>query len=148
VPGDFEVLDVRAEGTAPPGSEGLYVRWTESEGAYRYLVALRATIPPWCVEYGERCLNGSTQVLPDRQGWFAVTQNTVLQTVVSGEAAEEIASGRGPWYVDVYAVSKPLYEYLTTGTSGRLFPVPPVQNVEGGYGAVGAWVVRTMKIEP
>jgi hypothetical protein len=148
VPGDFEVLEVSAKGD-PPGTEGLEVRWTKSEGAYRYLVGLRAETPPWCGNGQCGCNTDGSYcrwVHPDRQGWFAVTTDTVLSTVVSGKGAEEIADGEGPWYVEVYAVDKAIYEYLTTGTSGDLFPVPPVQNVEGGYGAVGAWVRRSMRI--
>ncbi len=80
---------------------------------------------------------------PDRQGWFAVTRDTVLETAVAGKGAEGSANGGGPWYVDVYAVSRSLHDYLTTGSTSELLPVPPVQNVKGGYGAVGAWVMRS-----
>lgn len=140
VPGDFELLETSAQGD-PPGTEGLEVRWTSSEGAHRYLVGLRAETPPW--DCGPACT-----AAPDRQGWFMVTTDTVLNTVVSGTGAEEIENGKGPWYVDVYAVDQALYEYLATGTSGDLFPVPPVQNVDGGYGAVGAWVRRSIQVRP
>jgi hypothetical protein len=48
--------------------------------------------------------------------------------------------------VDVYALDRALFEYLTTGASGDLFPVPPVQNIVGGHGAMGAWVRRTRRL--
>lgn len=133
VPGDFELREVSADGD-PPGTTGLEVRWTPSAGAYRYLVALRAETEPRCV-----------RIQDCDQGWFAVTQDTALRASVP---AEELAGGGGPWFVDVYAMDRAVYEYLTTGTSGDVFPVPPVQNVNGGYGAMGAWVVRSARIRP
>lgn len=135
IPGDFSVVTATATGD-PPGTKRFDASWSRSRGAYRYLVALRAADPPF-----------QTSV-PDRKGWFAVTTDTSLSTVVSGKAAEELVGGGGPWYVDVYAVDKALYEYLTTGTDAALYPVPPLQNVKGGYGAVGSWVRRSMEIEP
>lgn len=143
VPGDFQVHAVTARGD-PPGTEGLDVSWSPSDGAYRYLIGLRPTVPPWDCELGHSGCNSG----PDRQGWFAVTADTLLKDVVAGKEAEELAGAEGPWYVDVYAVDRALYEYLTTGTDAKLYPVPPVQNVKGGYGAVGSWVRRSLEIEP
>jgi hypothetical protein len=128
VPGDFTLREVRASGN-PPGATALDVRWSPSEHAYRYLVALRPQTLPRCVEIND-C----------DQGWYAVTADTVLMATVPAEAVQ---GAGGPWWVDVYAVERALYEYLTTGATGDLFPVPPLQNVEGGYGAIGAWVRRS-----
>lgn len=133
VPGDFRVREVTARGT-PPGTEELQVRWTPSSGAYRYVVALRPQMEPRCI-----AMNNC------RQGWYAVTSDTVLREKVP---AAELEGAEGPWSVDVYAMNQAAYEYLTTGTAGNLFPVPPVQNVNGGYGAAGAWVRRSKDIEP
>lgn len=138
VPGDFRLLNAEATGS-PPGTEVLRAVWSPSDGAYRYLVGLRSENPPWGC--GENCY-----AEPDRQGWLLATADTVIETVVSGQAAEEIATGSGNWYVDVYAVDRGLYEYLMTGTPGHLFPVPPLQNVDGGYGVVGSWVRRSFQI--
>lgn len=150
VPGDFQVLAVSAAGD-PPGTAGLSVRWTPSDGAYRYLVGLRPTVPPWCSNGKCGCSPDESfcrWVAPDRQGWFVATADTVLETAVSGKGADEIAGSEGPWFIEVYAVDRALYQYLTSGSTGNLFPVAPTQNVEGGHGAVGAWVRRSMKIEP
>jgi len=133
VPGEFQVREVVARGT-PPGTEELRVSWTPSKGAYRYVVALRPQTAPRCV-----------RIRACTQGWYAATTDTVLQTRVP---ASELQGGEGAWFVDVYAMDRAVYEYLTTGSSGNLFPVPPVQNVEGGYGAVGAWVRRSRLVVP
>lgn len=131
VPGDFRITSARASG-APPGTGGLQVRWSASPGAFRYVVAVRPATAPRCV-----------QIRDCDQGWSMATRDTSLDATVPAEA---LAGGEGPWYVDVYAMDQALYEYLTTGTTGNLFPVGAVQNVAGGYGAVGAWVVRSQKL--
>jgi hypothetical protein len=131
VPGDFSVRTVVSRG-APPGTQGLEAAWSRSTGVYRYVVTLRPTIAPECV-----------RIRSCDQRWFAVTTDTTIQTTVP---ADKLAGGEGPWFLDVYAVDRPLYEYLTTGASGDLFPVPPVQNVQGGHGAVGAWLRRSKQL--
>lgn len=128
VPGEFQITEVDARGELP-GTGGLQVRWTSSEGVYRYVVAVRPTRAPSCVEMSS-C----------EQGWYVATRDTSIDTVVPPEA---LAGGSGPWNVDVYSMDEALYQYLTTGTSGNLFPVGAVQNVAGGFGAVGSWVRRT-----
>jgi hypothetical protein len=133
VPGDFQVREVIARGS-PPGTEELEVRWTPSSGAYRYVVAMRGQDEPRCL-----IMNSC------RQGWYGVTTDTVFSGKVP---ASELEGTEGPWSVDVYSMNQSAYEYLTTGTAGNLFSVPPVQNVSGGYGAVGAWVRRSKDIEP
>jgi hypothetical protein len=133
IPNDFEVTSVIAQGD-PPGTQTLKVQWTRSEGAHRYVVAVRQETAPRCVRISD-C----------DQGWFVVTEDTIIDTIVP---EEEVGGGEGSWFVDVYAMDKAVYEYLMTGTTGDLFPVPPVQNVEDGYGAVGAWVRRSVLIQP
>lgn len=128
VPAAFTITELEARGELP-GTEGLAVTWTRSVGTYRYVVAVRPTRLSPCM-----------QISDCDQSWFAATSDTTLQATVPAEALE--GSG-GPWTVDVYAMDKALYQYLTTGTSGNLFPVAPVQNVEHGLGAVGAWVRRS-----
>lgn len=131
VPGDFRLIRASAEGT-PPGSGGLDVWWTPSRGAYRYLVALRPTTAPGCLNT-KAC----------RRGWYAVTTDTMFAGTVP---TDQMDGARGPWSIDVFALDQAAFEYLTTGSSGNLFPVPPMQNVEGGYGAIGAWVHRSLAI--
>lgn len=128
VPGPFQITEAAAQGDVP-GTEGLRVRWTPSTGAYRYVVALRPSTPPSCVE-----------IASCEQGWFIATQDTAIDERVPPGA---LAGSTGPWFVDVIAMDEALYQYLTTGTSGNLFPVGAVQNVNGGYGAVGSWVRRS-----
>lgn len=140
IPNGFNIIRAEAHGE-PPGREGLEAAWSASEGSYRYLVGLRAEVPPWCaLTEGDLC-----GVAPDRQGWFTMLPDTVLDTTVS---TEELEGGEGPWYFEVYATDEPLHGFLTTGHAGDLFPVPPKQNVEGGYGAVGSWVRRSVEIAP
>jgi hypothetical protein len=134
IPGDFEIISVAAEGD-PPGTEGLEVHWTASEGAWRYAVGVRPDSISGCSYTGH--IDECTRT------WFAATADTVLRVKVPQDA---VAGGHGPWWVDVFAMERGLYEHLTTGTAGDYFSVPPVQNVRGGYGAVGAWVVRTAEI--
>lgn len=128
VPRDFALTRVQAEGS-PPGTGGLQVEWTPSAGAYRYLVAVRPQGAPQCVK------DGGCQ-----RTWFEATTGTSVRTTVP---AGELDGSEGPWFVDVYAVDRPMYEYLTSGVAEDLFPVPPIQNVERGYGAVGSWVRRS-----
>lgn len=141
IPGGFDIIGAQADGE-PPGREGLQAAWSASEGAFRYMVGLRADVPPWCAlnETGDLC-----GVAPDRQGWLTILADTVLDTTVD---TEELEGGEGPWYFEVYATDEPLHGFLTTGHAGDLFPVPPKQNVEGGYGAVGSWVRRSVEIAP
>lgn len=136
VPGDFEIRSASARGE-PPGTEGLEASWTRSEGAWRYAVGLRPDSIRGCENrYRTRaCM----------RLWFAATADTAIRTTVPREVVE---GGYGAWHVEVFAMERSLYQHLTTGTAGAYFSVPPVQNVEGGYGAVGAWVWRSVKIEP
>lgn len=138
VPGEFEIRSAVARGD-PPGTRGIEIHWTRSQGVYRYLVGLRAAVPPW--DCGFDCY-----APPDRQGWFEATTDTTLKTTITGAAAEELTGTTGPWYVDVYAVDRAAYDFLMTGTTGELFSVPPIQNVEGGYGAIGSWVRRSVRV--
>lgn len=128
VPGEFQITEHHAGGS-PPGTGGLTVRWSESPGAYRYIVAIRADSTPRC--------------FPDCTGWMTLTQETEFVGEVPTEALDE---GRGPWWLDVYAVNRSLTEYLSSGTPGNLFSVPPAGNVNGGYGVVGAWLRRSIRL--
>ena len=129
MPGPFELLSVQARGY-PPGTGGLEMRWTASEGAYRYIIGLRSR--EFTCYHVHGCLDG----------WYVTTDTTAISTRVS---AEKITAGDGPWTFEVYAVSRELYEYFTTGSGGSYFAVPPISHVEGGYGVLGAWRMREHK---
>lgn len=129
IPGPFEITDVDAAGE-PPGTARLDAAWTVSRGAHGYVVGVRADTTVCHSVYG--C-----------DGWFAVTANTQFSGRVPGHALQQ---GRGPWSVYVYALDRHLYEYLTSGTNGDLFSVPPAENVVGGYGVVGSWVRRWIEL--
>lgn len=125
VPGDFHIL---ARELAPVAG-GMHVRgaWTRSAGAYRYVVMLDAVPSDRCVVPG-RC-----------ERWIAV----VADTAISVTLGNHLLGDSYPTYVfAVFAISRELHDYLTTGSTSGYFPVPPAQNVTGGHGAVGAWVRR------
>jgi hypothetical protein len=139
VPGRFEIRAAVAEGDVP-GTAGLRATWTRSEGAYRYVVALRSDSLASCV-YDPTCSEGDW----DTQAWWVATTDTTLETTVP---RDRVRGGMGGWRVEVYAMDRAIFEYLSTGTSAEPFPVPPRQNVLGGYGAVGSWVRRSVPVGP
>jgi hypothetical protein len=141
VPGDFRILSASAEGDPP---QTLDVVWARSDGAYRYMVGLHPAHVPGC-RGGVPDQTNEVGWLPCRRSWLVATADTVEHTTVPADA---ITGGEGPWQVEVFALDRPLYDYVTTGTSGDYFSVPPIQNVAGGYGVVGAWVWRRMDIVP
>lgn len=125
VPGEFELDEITATGS-PPGTERLTATWSRSDSAYAYLVGYSA--------YGLECGVVNVNGCPD--GWFVSTRDTVLETTIPEPTVEP----SGGWRLDVFAVDHGLLEYLTTGSGDEFFVVPPVSNVEGGHGFVGAWV--------
>jgi hypothetical protein len=128
VPEDFRIVSFSSEGR-PPATTRLRLTWTSSAGSHRYVVAIR----------GEKTYNcWPDSVCDDR--WSLATQDTTLDETVD---AKFFANTGGPFFVDVYAMNRSIFEYLTTGARGEFFPVPPAQNVNDGYGAVGAWVRRS-----
>lgn len=123
VPGDFRITELDASGN-PPGTDGLTATWTRSDSAYAYLVSY--------VGHGLDC--SDVQGCPN--GWFVTTPDTTLTTVVP----EPTLTQNATWSVDVFAIDKGLFDYLTTGSGDAFFAVPPVSNVQRGYGFVGAWI--------
>ena len=128
-PGPFRIHGYVAGGD-PPGTDSLFVSWSPSEGAFRYLVAIHAP--------GADCVavTGCT-------GWLVPSRDTLYSGAVP---LALYPRSDGPAYLAVYALDKALYEYLMTGTEGSLFAVPQVQNVEGGYGVVGSWIRRVVEL--
>jgi hypothetical protein len=128
VPGNFRIVSFSSEGR-PPSTTRLRLTWTSSAGSHRYVVAIR----------GEKTFNCFPDSVCDDR-WSLATRDTTLDETVGGEF---FANTTGPYFVDVYAMDRSIFEYLTTGSRGEFFPVPPAQNVRDGYGAVGAWVRRS-----
>ncbi|HEU0013146.1 MAG TPA: hypothetical protein VFQ45_05655 [Longimicrobium sp.] len=142
VPGSFEIRSASAGGT-PPGTEGLQATWTRSAGAHRYVVALRSVLLKDCTR--EPCTPEDD--LPRQEynpdGWLTATADTSVSVVVPREGLLELPRR---WFLDVYAMDRVAFEYLTTGNAAEPFPVPPTQNVQGGQGAIGAWVRRSIEV--
>lgn len=127
IPGEFEITTAAGRGD-PPGTEGLSASWTPSDGAYRYMVALRDTGP------------GCSNVHGCPGGWYETTTETAIEAVVPERS---LKAGTGGWYLDVYALDRGVYDYITSGAGGEFFSVPPASNVTGGHGVVGAWLRRS-----
>lgn len=124
--GDFEVKSAVLVRTG--GSARLEASWIGSVAAHRYFVALRRLRPT----YGE-----------DPKGWYIEADGTSIATTVPDYAIDEAID---PLILDVAALSKEFHAYLTSGTGGTRFSVPPVQNIENGFGFVGSMRVRSLDI--
>lgn len=128
VPGDFEIVYAEASGQ-PPGTGGLTVEWSASAHARGYFVSVRPSTEPHCAR---------TATCPD--GWFVSTVLNEIQTTIPRDL---LPNHPGRWILEVHALDPLLLDHLTSGSGGSLYPVPPVQNVDGGFGAVGSWVSRS-----
>lgn len=122
VPGSFSITSMELQGH-PPGTGGYDVQWRTSPNAHGYFVFMRS----------------GTVDCPDVRGcpdgWLETTRDTAVSGTIPSAQLDD-SSGT----LDVLALDQALYEYLTTGAGGHFFSVPPVQNVEGGYGVVGSWM--------
>lgn len=138
VPGPFAVDSARVEGS-PPGTDLVEAWWTESQAAHMYLATLRADVHLGCL------LNNCEQELGGglNYGWFEATSETHVATAAPYEV---VYGAEGSWYVEVYAVDEALYRFVTSGSSDQHFPVPPAQNVQGGFGFVGSWSRSTLMV--
>ena len=125
--GDFEISS--AVLTRSGASATLDASWTGSVAAHRYFVSLRRLHPP----YGE---------IP--KGWYAEVDGTSATLSLPSKAIDEAVE---PVTLDVTALSKEVHDYLTSGTEGEFFSVPPIQNVENGFGFVGSMRVRSLVVE-
>ena len=103
--------------------------WTRSRGASHYLVSLR--------RYAESRLR-------DYQGWFVSVEGTSISGDVPRQAIQDALE---PLTLDVAAIDKNLFSYMTTGNGGGAFAVPPVQKVEGGFGVVGSMLLRSYQVD-
>ncbi len=128
IPGDFSITHFRADGD-PPGSQSLSATWETSRDSYRYAVAIASEAPADCID-----VRGC-----EESGWSEI----VADTTFSDRIPEGTIDQSRDWYFDVYALSKGLHDFITTGAGGDVFPIPPSQNVHNGFGMVGAWVRKS-----
>ncbi|NOT06780.1 MAG: DUF4249 family protein [Gemmatimonadales bacterium] len=125
VPIPFAIREVAAA-ERPDGSVDITARWSRSIQSYGYLVSIGPVSGARvCVDLG--C------PFP----WVRFVRDTTLTDLIPVTVIGEYQS---PIRVAVMALDRALYDYLTTGSGGGLFPIPPVQNVIGGQGVLGAWV--------
>ena len=124
--GDFNVETAVLTHTG--ASARLDASWTGSVAAHRYFVSLRKRRPH----------DGK-----DPKAWYAEVDGTSVTTMVPDSAFDDLLV---PLILDVAALSKELHAYLTSGTGGSLFSVPPVQNIENGFGFVGSMRVRSLAV--
>lgn len=127
VVGDFEVQE--AVLTTAGASATLDASWTRSIGAHRYFVALRRLHPPY---------------VANPKGWYADVDGTSIATVVPDSAIDDAVP---PITLDVAAASRELHAYMTSGMGGGSLSVPPLQNVENGFGVVGSIRFRSLPVE-
>ena len=126
VVGDF---DVEAAVLTRSGTSAiLNASWTGSVAAHRYFVSLRRQSPR----------------NENPKGWYTEVDGTSATISVPEYAIDEALD---PLTLDVTALSKELHAYLTSGTGGSRFSVPPVQNIENGFGFVGSTRVRSLTVE-
>ena len=124
--GDFAVEVAALSGDR--GSYALSAGWTPSAGAYRYFVAVRRRY--------RTCMNCV-------ETWYADVTEPTFAGNVPDLAVD--SAGRDPM-LDVAAMDRHLYTYLTTGHRGNLHAVHPVQNVRNGYGFVGSATYRSRRL--
>ncbi len=124
--GDFDVKTAVLTRTGT--SALLNASWTGSAGAHRYFVSLRRQ---------------STRN-ENPKGWYAEVDGTSATVAVPEYAIREAF---GPLRLDVAALSEELHAYLTSGTGGTRLSVPPVQNIENGFGFVGSMRMRSLAVE-
>lgn len=126
--GDFSVDTARL--SVSDSAKVLSASWSKSVAAHRYVVSLRRYQNP--------------DVFRQPVGWYLMVDGTSVTTVVPEDAIEKAVK---PLILDVAALDEHLYAYITTGNDGGIFPVMPVQNVEGGFGFVGSMRFRKRPVE-
>lgn len=124
--GDFDVKTAVLTRTGT--SALLNASWTGSAGAHRYFVSLRRKSPR----------------NENPKGWYAEVDGTSATVSVPEYALREAF---GLLRLDVAALSEELHAYLTSGTGGTRLSVPPVQNIENGFGFVGSMRMRSLAVE-
>lgn len=129
VPGDFRVVDGALAGD-PPGTEELTITWTRSEPSYRYLVFVT---------------DRSYDPIATYSGWSLATTDTAVST---HRPPDQVYGGEdGDWVVAVYATDRALFDFITSGGTNGLFPVPPVSNMVNAHGFFGSWVRKYVPVD-
>ncbi|HYC49756.1 MAG TPA: hypothetical protein VEB19_01480 [Gemmatimonadaceae bacterium] len=139
VPGAFTIVDHEKTGTLP-GTVNVRATWTSSAGAFAYLVSITG-------RQASAGGNPSFTCAPDNvcyDRWFVSTTDTTLAATVDRRYFENAG---GPWRLQVIAMNLDAYAYIMTGESSHFFPVPPRQNIANGFGALGAWVIRSVALQ-
>ena len=126
VVGNFAVEVASLSGNR--GSYALAAGWTPATAAHRYFVAIRRR-HAFCINCVET--------------WYA----DVDEPTFTGDVPDLAVDSAGPDpMLDVGAMDRHLYAYLTTGSRGNLHAVHPVQNVRNGYGVVGSATYRSRRL--
>lgn len=115
--GGFNVQEAVLSGT--DDAAVLKASWTVSRAAHRYIASLRQPCRGSCFD-----------------AWYADVDTAGINTDVPEDAIR--AAFKSPLMLDVAALDEHLHAFITTGHVGNTFSVPPVQNVEGGFGVVGS----------
>lgn len=146
VPGDFDIARATAE-RAASGSMTIDAGWTASEGAHRFVVGVypEAVSSVVCDPDGDCRIHPRADEIVDLPPWYRATNALEVDTTVPADALP-VAGVTEPWYLIVAAMDRALFEFLTTGNGGQLFPTPPRQNVRNGFGVVGSWVRRAVPV--
>ena len=106
----------------------LTASWTPSQVAETYLVSVR--------RYNKRLLGGE-------RGWFT----DVAATSISIRVPEGVLDNAlRPLTLDVVALDPHLWAYMTSGSGGEGLTIPPLQNVDGGFGVVGSYTFRSRRL--
>ncbi len=126
VVGGFEIEDAALSGADDEAT--LSASWTPSLAAHRYIVSFRSDC------------DGRSGCDP----WHAEVDTAAVTTGVPEVAIDKALDD--PMTLDVVAFDEHLHAFLTTGHSGIAFDVPPVQNVEGGFGVVGSLRFRERSV--
>lgn len=115
-----ETVDLGVAALAGEPPEHVNASWSASAGTHRYFLSVRSA---------------EVRCVPCATGWATYLDSIRYDGPVDAASLEE---GAPPWLVEVQAMNRELYEFLTTGATGNLFTVPPRQNVLDGHGVFGS----------
>ncbi len=126
IPGDFQVESATLSRNG--GTHVISAEWTASDHVHRYLFAAR--------RHWIECVN-----------CFRAWNVDVDSTSFTGPLPQVAVDSLGPDpTVEVMAADEHLHAFVTSGLGDQLLSIPPVMNVEGGFGVVGSARYRTRSI--
>ncbi len=108
------------------------------------LAAAAASLSACDLFYPEVTDDRLVMIVPLNPDWYAEVDGTSATVSVPDYAIDQATD---PLILDVAALSEEFHAYLTSGTGGSRLSVPPVQNIENGFGFVGAMRVRSLTVE-